>query len=476
MLTFRMSPPASTQADYRALSLVVGAAFFMEQLDATIIAPVLPEMAQSFGVAPLSLNLTLTIYLLCNVIFIPASGYLASRFGARRVFKAALALFMFSSLVCGLASDLMTLVVARALQGVSGALMVPVGRNVIVQATRKSDLVMALAWMVTPAMIGPVLGPPLGGLIATYLSWHWIFFINLPIGLAGYIAASRYMPELKPEVPRRFDMAQWLLLSGVLGSLVAMLELVRHPQTSPWAYGALAGVLVLSLWRLSRQLRGDRERLLDFSLLRFKTFSVSFWQGSLMRVGYGALPFLMPLFLQLGLGYSALDSGLVLLASGGVALVTKTITAKILRRFGFPTVLTVNGFFCAVGLALCAFVPLGSGLGLAILAVSLGGFFRAVQFNALAAIAYAELSGRQTAPATSLNTTFQQLAVMLGISLAVIVVDLSARWHDRAAPAAADFAWALGVLAVIVLASVACSFKLPPDAGTALSGHRGRQR
>lgn len=471
-----MTSPRTT--DYRPLSLLVGMAFFMEQLDATILAPAIPQIAGDLGVDPLSLNLTMTLYLLCNVIFIPVSGFLAARWGTRRLFRGALLLFALSSLWCGLADNLLSLTLGRAVQGMSAALMVPVGRSVIVHTTRKPDLVVALAWMITPAMLGPLLGPFLGGLIVTYASWEWIFFINLPLGLAGYLAAGRYVPQIEDRAASGFDRWQWLLLALVLGGVTLVLELLRHPGLHVATCGLLALLVVSALgayrWRSLRY--QPHERLLDFSLLRMPTFRVSFWSGGLIRVGYGALPFLLPLFLQLGLGFSALQAGWVLLAGGAVALMTKTFTARILRRFGFRQVLLWNGLFCALALVLCALFRSGWGLGLLAAAVSLGGFFRSIQFNALAAIAYADLPRQQIAAATSLNTAFQQLAVMLGIALAVLSVAWSGQFFQHAEPEVIDFSLAFVLLAGFTFAAVPFALRLDADAGAELSGHRPVRR
>lgn len=466
-------PPTSTS--YRPLSLLVGMAFFMEQLDSTIIAPAIPDIALQYGVTPLSLNLTMTIYLLCSVAFIPVSGFLAARWGTRPVFRGALLLFVFSSLLCAAAPNLATLAAARALQGVAAALMVPVGRMAIVHSTPRKQLVLALAWMITPAMLGPLFGPPLGGLITMAWSWHWIFLINLPIGLAGWWYAGRVMPQIRQPMASSFDGLAWLLLAALLGCVIAGLEWLRHASEGQGslAWGAALAAAALALGAgYARRSRAAAAPLLEFALLRERSFNTSFWAGALVRVGYGAMPFLLPLMLQIGLGFSALQSGLALLASGAVAFITKTQTAAILRRWGFRRVLVVNGVLCAMGLGLCALFDAQWGLGAIALAVSIAGFFRSIQFNALAAIAYADLPASKIAAATTLNTMGQQLAVMLGISLATLAVDYSSRLAGRTQPVAWDFAVAFCFVTLAALAALPFYLRLRHDAGCELSGHR----
>lgn len=466
---------AAAAAAWRPLALLVGLAFFMEQLDATIIAPAIPDIALDLGVAPLSLNLTMTVYLLCTVAFIPTGGHLAARWGTRTVFQAAIGLFAASSVLCALAPDLVTLALARALQGVGAALMVPVGRMAIVHSTPRAQLVLALAWMITPAMLGPLMGPPLGGLITTWWSWHGIFLINVPIGLVGLWAAARWMPQIRQPAPARFDSLAWVLLALILVLVVGALEAVRHVRDAaalPWAWGLAAFALAVLLAGYRWRSRQAAVPLLAFDLLRVTTFRTSFWAGALVRVGYGALPFLLPLMLQVALGFTALQSGLALLASGAVAFVTKTQTAGMLRRWGFRRVLLVNGVLCAVGLAACAAFQASWGLVAIALVTSVAGFFRSIQFNALAAIAYSGLHPQQVAPATTLNTMGQQLGVTLGIALSALAVDLAAQAGGRLQPAAADFAWAFGLVALVALAALPYYLRLPPHAGADLSGHR----
>ncbi|ARP80122.1 MFS transporter [Bordetella genomosp. 8] len=463
---------SSANHDFRPLSMLVGAAFFMEQLDATIISPVIPDIARDFGIDPLSLNLTMTVYLLCSLVFIPLSGLVASRYGTRTTFSWAVALFVASSALCAASQSLAALAVARALQGLAAAMMVPVGRTAIVHTVGKAQLVEALAWMTTPAMIGPMLGPPLGGLFSAWLSWHWVFLINVPVGLAGWLAALRVMPQLRQRNDLRFDMREWSYAGIVLALVVVTLERARHGMD------VLAGVSLLCLIALFATLYVRRFRrlaspMMDFRLLGLPTFAAGFWGGSLSRVGYGALPFLLPLMLQLGLGYSALQSGIVLLVSGTVAFFTKTRTSMMLRRWGFRRVLLWNGLLCAGALGGCALFS-GASWSLAAIAafVSLAGFFRAMQFNAVTAVAYADLPPAKVASATTLNTMAWQLAIMLGIALSALVVQWSAKLGGRGTPVGIDYSVAFLVLALFVAAAIPRYRALSVRAGEELSGHR----
>lgn len=457
---------------FRPLSILVGSAYFMEQLDATIISPVIPDIARDFGVAPLSLNLTMTIYLLCSLVFVPLSGLVAARYGTRTVFTSAVALFTASSVMCALATSLPALAAFRGLQGVAAAMMVPVGRTAIVHTTSKAQLVEALAWFITPAMVGPMLGPPLGGLLSAYLSWHWVFLINVPVGLAGLWAARFIMPQLHHRADLRFDLREWLLATAALALLILLMERARHGAGLP-LLGGLALLLILCAGLYLRRFRGLAAPMLDFRLLRLPTFAAGFWGGSLVRVGYGSLPFLLPLMLQLGLGYTALQSGIVLLISGSVAFFTKTQTSRVLRRWGFRTVLCYNGAACALALAGCALFALPYwGLAGITAFVSMASFFRAVQFNALTAISYSDQPREKVASATTLNTMAWQLAIMLGISLSALLVQGSANLGGRGAPAAMDFSVAFVVLALFACAAIPCCRALSAQAGAELSGHR----
>jgi len=458
-------------ASFRPLAVLVGCAFFMEQLDSTIIAPAIPAIAEAFAVEPLRLNLAMTVYLLALVIFVPVSGALADRFGTRTVFRAAIAIFTLSSLFCGFADNLPVLLLARAIQGASAALMVPVGRIAIVRSTRPADLVTAMAWMITPAMIGPLLGPPLGGLAVTYLSWEWIFWINVPIGLLGLYLASSHVPQFRNDQSKALDLKGWLLLSLAVGCLVIGLDLSHNPRYRlDVAPGLLiGGVACVVFYR--RYSKNHPSPLLDFTLLNINTFRVALVSGTLVRIGYGALPFVLPLSLQLGLGLSALNSGLAMAGSAFAAMLMKTTTVSILRRFGFRTVLIYNGFLCAFGLAVCATLEPGWSLLSILLILLISGISRSVQFNALGSIAYADTRRDQTGSATSLNTTFQQLAAAFGIAISVWLLDFFALLSGQSTPSVGAFSLTFLVLGFLALLAVPICFSLEEKAGKQLSGN-----
>ena len=413
----------------------------------------------------LNLSLAMTAYLLACVILLPLSGVISNRFGTRTVFKAAIFIFGLSSALCAASTDVLELTLSRAIQGASGALMVPVGRIVIVQSTSRANLVSAFAWMITPAMVGPLMGPLLGGLLTTWFSWHWIFIINLPISIAIYIAATKVVPEIRGIGEEQFNRSEWILLSTMLSIFVATLELTRHQSIPEEVYLILLGVFLLAFILFCRQKKLLNFPLLNFNLLNVQTFQTSFWAGSLLRIGYGAIPFLMPLMLQVGFGYTAIEGGVVLLISGFAAFLTKTQTSKILRKYGFRKVLLWNGLLCVFGLVMCGLIKPNWGLLLITLLISIAAFFRSIQFNALAAIAYADMPKEKISSATTLNTTFQQLAVMFGISISVFLVNISTRLFGRINPQAFDFSIAFFFLAGIGLVTLPFYLRLDTNAG-----------
>ena len=338
----------------RLIPLIVATALFMENMDSTVIATSLPAIAADIGASPLTLKLAITSYLLALAVFIPASGWTADRFGARMVFSIAIAVFMVGSIGCALSSSVTDLVIARIVQGIGGAMMTPVGRLVLLRSIDKSALVNAMAWVTVPALVGPVIGPPLGGFITTYLTWHWIFLINIPIGLLGIFMALRYIDPIRSEDPERFDL-YGLVLAGIgLGGIAFGLS-VAGLNLLPWTFVvALVAIGTISMTLYVIHARRTASPVLDFALLRLPTMRASIIGGFLFRLGIGALPFLLPLLLQVGFGLTPLNSGLVTFASAAGAMGMKTLAARIIRTFGFRNIMMINAVVSSVFLAACA--------------------------------------------------------------------------------------------------------------------------
>ena len=454
----------------RTTAMIVASAFFMQNLDSTVIATALPTMAKAFDADPVHMNVALTSYLLSLAVFIPASGWVADRFGGRNVFRVAIAVFTLGSILCGRAESLSFLVFARIIQGAGGAMMIPVGRIVLLRTAAKSEIVAAMAWLTTPALIGPILGPPLGGLIVTYLSWQWIFDINIPIGILGIILASIFIEDVREPQTSRFDFLGLLLSAVALACLMFGFETIGRGvvtmelSLAAFACGLLAGVLY---WLHARR---HQAPLIDFGLLRFKSFAVSIVAGSLFRVGIGAMPFLLPMMLQIGFGRSAVESGLITFASAAGAFLMKPVAQRVLRRFGFRDTLVWNAVMAAILLGLCAtFGPAWPAIAMyAVLLV--GGFFRSLQFTAYNALAYAELQRSQMSAATSFYSAVQQLSLTIGITVGAASLQVAMLMSDHDEPGATDFRLAFVVIAVIALAAAPMSRRMPRAVGEEMSG------
>ena len=333
------------------IPLIVAFAFLMEQLDATIVTTAIPDMARSLRVTPLQMNLTITAYILSLAVFMPLSGWIADRFGARRVFAAALVIFTAASALCGLSDSLRVLVAMRVLQGFGGAMMTPVGRLVLLRAFPRSELVTAMTYMTVPAVIGPALGPVLGGLLTTYASWRWVFYVNIPIGAVGVLLALRFVEDTRADRQARFDVPGFLLCGAGLGLLQFAFENVGHPLLPPWAVSVLlaAGILLLAAYVPYARNRPDAA--LDLSLFAIRTFRVSTLAGGLSRIGVNAVPFMLPLLFQIGFGLSPVQSGSLTFVSSLGTLVVRPVSARLMRRFGYRGLLSVNGVFCAAVIA-----------------------------------------------------------------------------------------------------------------------------
>lgn len=454
------------------IPLIVAAALFMENLDSTVIATALPAISRSLGEDPLHLSLAISAYLLSLSVFIPVSGWMADRYGARRVFRNAIVVFVLGSAACAAAQNIGELLLARVAQGVGGAMMVPVGRLVLLRQVPKSELVAAMSYLTVPALMAPIFGPPLGGLIVTYASWRWIFLINLPIGVLGYALVTRHIRDSAPQPTQSFDLAGWMLLGfGLAGLVMGFENLGKHvlPAEIPPFLIVLGGAL-LALY--ARHARSDPAPILRLGLLRIATFRASVSGGTLFRIGVGAYSLLMPMMLQLGFGMSALASGLTTFSGAVGALLMKTLAQKLTRRYGFRRLLVWNTVISSLALIACgAFRPATPPL-LIVAFLLLSGFFRSLQFTCVNTLGFADVEESDMSQATSFSSTAQQLALSIGIGIGSQVLNLSLAARHAAALVPLDFTAAFAVVGLVSLSSLLSFRRLAPDAGSNVSGHR----
>ena len=449
--------------------LVVATALFMENTDSTILATALPTIARDLGLDPISLKLAVTSYLVSLAVFIPVSGWIADRVGARTTFRAALAIFMAASIGCAFSSSLGQFVFWRAVQGMGGAMMVPVGRMVVIRTVSKSELVRALSFIAMPALIGPMLGPPLGGFIVTYTDWRWIFFVNIPIGLLGIVLGTLFIPDIKEETPP-LDVKGFALSAIGLGGLILGTAMSGRRIAPPEVAAACACIGALSLAAYVRHALTVERPLLDLRLLRFKTFEAGIVGGTFFRFGVGASAFLLPLMLQLGFGLDALSSGLITFAGALGALAVKPLARTFLLKFGFRQLLVVNGLIASAMLMAYGLFTAATPHYLMIIALLLGGFARSLQFTSLSAITYADLEPRQVGAATAMASVAQQVSVSLGVATGAMVLEISEWLSGREHPVTADFASAFVAVGLVSALCSAFMLRLPAAAGDEISG------
>ncbi len=454
----------------RILPLTVAAALFMEQMDSTIIATSLPDIAEDLGTSPVSLKLAFTTYLLGLTVFLPISGWLADRFGAKHIFSLAIIIFTAASFACGFAQSLEHLIIARGLQGVGGALMVPVGRIIILRNVPKSELLDAIAWLTIPALIGPVIGPPIGGFITDTYDWRWIFWLNLPFGIVALLLAFRLMPNLKEEIPppldiRGFALSGLGLALSVFGSTILGRDVFALPQTLAMIGAGLA--LLVAYWFHARK---HPAPILDLKLMRIPTFRLSVIGGSLFRIPVGAVPFILPLLFQIGFGYSAFETGLITFAGAIGALLMKFTVAPIVRRFGYRDVLIVNGFASFALFFVQAFFTGATPYVVMFAVLLVTGYLRSLQFSSLNTLAYAEIGNEAMARANAFYTVAQQLFLAIGVALAATLLDASLWLHGRTVLQAGDFTLTFLVTSLFALAAVVAYWRLSENAGAQISG------
>jgi EmrB/QacA subfamily drug resistance transporter len=457
------------------VTALIAGAFFMENLDGTIIATALPQMARSFHVGAVNLNIGMTAYLLTLAVFIPISGWVADRFGSRSVFAAAIGIFTLSSLLCGLSRTLTQFTLMRIVQGLGGAMMVPVGRLIVLRNTPKDELTQAIAYITWPGLTALVLGPPLGGFITTYASWHWIFFLNLPIGIAALILALLWIENVRTGETHPFD---WLtfLLAGVAssGTVYAMEKL--GGEDLHWqipsiilAISLTSGLLAVVAARLK-----PVTSFVDLESLKLKTYALSIYGASAFRIAVSVLPFLLPLMFQIVFGLSAFRSGLYLLALFAGDLSMKAFVIQVLRRFGFRRILIVNGTIVVASMILCCIINPATPPILILAILFIHGACRSMEFTCMTTLAYSEIPASKMSRANGFLSAVMQLSLGMGIAVGAITLRLIAHTHGHSAavPQLRDFHAAFLLMAALALGPVFNSIGLPPDAGATTSGHR----
>ncbi|MCB1548068.1 MAG: DHA2 family efflux MFS transporter permease subunit [Hyphomicrobiaceae bacterium] len=454
------------------VTIVVACALFMENMDSTIIATSLPAIGIDLKQDPVDLKLAFTAYLLSLAIFIPISGWCADRFGARVVFRAAIIVFTIGSICCGLSSSLGEFVAARALQGMGGAMMSPIGRLVLLRSVPKSELLRAFAMLSIPALIGPILGPPVGGFITTYAHWRWIFWINVPIGIIGVILVTLFIPNIKEEAVRPLDKLGFFLSGIGLSTLIFGTTIIGKGLLPPLVVWGLVGLGAALIVLYLLHARRAPHPIIDLSLLRIATFRTNIFGGFLFRLGTGSVPFLLPLMLQIGFGLSAFQSGLLTFCSALGALVMKTTAPPILRRFGFRTILTYNALLSAALLACFGLFTAATSHVVIIAVLLCAGFFRSLQFTSLVSIAYADVEKERMSRATSFVAVSQQLSIASGVAISAFVLEVMREIRGTSELVASDFSMAFAIIALIAAASSLVHRRLPADAGAELTGRR----
>ena len=481
-----LSPPGTHLMEKRAsdapnqlahpltVASIVATAFFMESVDLTVIVTVLPRMAEAFGVTPVALSLGLTSYILALAVTLPASGWIADRFGPRNVFMAAIAGFTVASMLCGQSGSLPEFVVWRSLQGVAGALMSPVGRLVLLRSTDKKDLVRAMNFVTAPGLVGPIVGPPIGGFIATYADWRWIFYLNLPVGLIGLALVWFFIPKLRGGERRPFDLTGFVLNGIGLGCLLFGVDLVGH--TGGWrATGAVIAAFGLGAgWLAVRHYRKSPAPLVDLSALNIRTFRLATLQGgSLFRLSMAAPIFVLPLFLQVGLGHTAFATGMIILAHTGGDLAAKTITTRTLRWLGFKKLMIYSAVAFGIMMAMMGYVSVDTPYWALLLLLVVSGAVRSLQMTALGAPQFADVPREQMTGAATYAGVNQHVTRAIGIAIAALVLNaLPGLRGLEGGPFLFDFRMTFILSAFLSIAASVRYLSLADDAGAQVSAGR----
>ncbi|MDP3138082.1 MAG: MFS transporter [Burkholderiaceae bacterium] len=452
----------------RLVPVIVASPLFLQNIDSTVMATVLPSIAETLRVPPLHLNLAITSYLLSLAVFLPISGWLAERFGAKRVFCLAIAFFSLGSALCGIANSLPELVVFRVLQGMGGAMMVPVGRLIMLRSVPASQMVSAMVWFTVPPVIGRLLGPLLGGAIVTVTSWRWIFLINIPFGILAIALAMAFVSETpEQEQPVPFDGKGFALLALSLTLLLGALETVGKALLPIWASVLLAGLGAWSFWRYCLHGRSLEHPMIDLAILRFRTFRTVVIGGVPLRLAIGASPFLLPLMLQLGFGMSPLMAGLFTMATAIGAFGTRFVMKRVILKMGFRHLLMGSAMLTSFFYMSYSLFSPTTPHPLMFATMLLGGLVNSLGMVAMATLGYADIPQHRMSHATSLSTVIQQLSLSFGVVLGASLVTAAAWWYgdDPAHLMARDFSPAFVVVGLLTMLSLIAFMRLSPRDG-----------
>jgi len=452
------------------MPLILAVALFMENMDATVISTALPAIAADIGTSPITLKLALTTYFVALAIFIPVSGWMADRFGAKRIFRLALGVFVTGSIFCAMSGSLLEFVLSRFFQGMGGAMMVPVARLVLVRATAKNDLVGAMAWLTVPALIGPLVGPPVGGFITTFISWHWIFLINVPIGLAGIWIAGRVLPEIESAPPGRIDTKGFVLAAMAASGVVFGLSVVSMPALPPAFGGATLLIGILAAVAYLRHARRVAAPLLDLKLLKNPVLKAAILGNALFRIGSGAVPFLLPLMFQIGFGLSPFQSGMLTFVSAFGAIGMKFLAQRTLRFAGFRSVLVVTTLMSALLIGLHGFFAPDTPYAVILVVLVGSGLMRSLFFTSANTLVFAEIDSHEASQTTALSAVTQQISVAIGVAIAGLLLEAHGVFTGEALGLSA-FSWAFFAVGFITAASVVPFLALTATAGQGVSGH-----
>ena len=470
----RQEAPKSPWAARMAI-IAVASALFMQSIDTTALSTALPTLAKAFATNPIHLKLCLTAYIMALAVFVPASAWMADRFGARRVFMGAMMVFLLGSVLCAQSHSLLQLVGARILQGAGGAMMTPVGRIIVVGSHPREQLVKAMIWLTTPAMLGPILGPPLSGLILSVADWPWIFYINIPVGVLGVAAVFRFVPPIRQPHPGRFDSKGFALAATAISAVMIGAEALGVDLFPAWvviaaflvAAAAGAGYVVYA--------RGLQKPVLDLRLLRIATYRVNQTGGSLIRMTLGAMPFLLPLLLQGGLGWTPLQAGGLTMASAIGSMSARVGAQWFLRKYGFKRVLIVTAIACGVAVGSTGWFRASTPIAVMAAALMLGGFLRSNHLTCISSLAFADIPDSQVSQASSFTAVVQQMSQALGITLAGLTLRAAQVLNGPGvAPLAPqNFILPFAVVGLCGMLAALTYAPLPANAGANLHGREG---